>query len=343
MIGFFKLRERFLKAIENDTLSHAHIIIGPDGIGKSLLVETLSREILGFGDRDSVDIVRVRPEKTIITVNQVRDVVIEASLRPYEGYKKVIIFYEANKIGQEAQNALLKTIEEPLEGVYFFLLSENEMFMADTIKSRCHMHKLLPMDDMEMKAYLDQFVPFYNEREQKRFAEENLKKEFSAKKVKVEPANTVSLSEEEKKKVISASRGIPGKAEKIILGGLKDDSIAVSFELLTKLAEVKRSRKRIYYPVLELGETISQMELEVLFDDFIYAVNTVLKKKSLNEDSILLDEIKAQTEYLSRELTFNTLEKYLEIFFEMRKYISLRININKDTIVSSLLLRMMEV
>lgn len=343
MIGFFKLRERFLKAIKNDTLSHAHIIIGPDGIGKSLLVETLSREILGFGDRDSVDIVRVRPEKTIITVNQVREVVIEASLRPYEGYKKVIIFYEANRIGQEAQNALLKTIEEPMEGIYFFLLAENEMFMADTIKSRCHMHKLLPMDEMEMEAYVDQFVPSYNEQEEKRVREESLKSEFGGKKTKVAPANSISLSEEDKRKVISAARGIPGKAERIILGGLKDESITASFDLLTKLAEVKRSRKRVYHPVLELGENMSQMELEVLFDDFTYAVNTVLKKKSLDEDSILLDEIREQTEYLSRELTFNTLEKYLEIFFEMRKYISLGININKDTIVSSLLLRLMEV
>ncbi len=343
MIGFFKLRERFLKAIKNDTLSHAHIIIGPDGIGKSLLVETLSREILGFGDRDSVDIIRVRPEKTIITVNQVREIVIEASLRPYEGYKKVIIFYEANRIGQEAQNALLKTIEEPMEGIYFFLLAENEMFMADTIKSRCHMHKLLPMDSMEMEAFIDRFIPSYNEQEEKRFIEDSLKNDFSAKKQKVAPANSVSLSEEEKRKVISASRGIPGKAEKIILGGLKDESITTSFELLTKLAEVKKSRKRVYYPVLELGEKISQMELEVLFDDFTYAVNTVLRKKSLDEDTILLDEIKVQTEFLSRELTFTTLEKYLDIFFEMRKYISLGININKETIVSSLLLRLMEV
>jgi DNA polymerase-3 subunit delta' len=92
LIGFFKLRERFLKAIKNDTLSHAHILAGPDGIGKSLLAETVAREILGFGNRDSLDIVRVRPEKSIITVNQVREVVLEASLQPYEGYKKVIIF-----------------------------------------------------------------------------------------------------------------------------------------------------------------------------------------------------------------------------------------------------------
>lgn len=343
MIGFFKLRERFLKAIRNDTLSHAHIIVGPDGIGKSRLVETLSRELLGFGDRDSVDIVRVRPEKTIITVNQVRDVVIEASLRPYEGYKKVIIFYEANKMGQEAQNALLKTIEEPMEGVYFFLLAENEMFMADTIKSRCHMHMLLPMDDLEMEAYLDYFIPHFNEMEEKRYTEEKLKNQFSGTKTKVAPKRVLSLSKEEKRKVISVSRGIPGKAEDLILGEMKDETLHLSFNLLTRLAETKKSRKRQHFLVLEIMQDIASADLLKLFDDFTYAVNVVLKKKSLDEDAIMLDELREQTDNLSRELTFNTLEKYLDIFYDMRKYITLGVNINKETVVGSLLLRLMEV
>jgi len=343
LIGFFKLRERFLKAIRNDTLSHAHIIVGPDGIGKSLLAETVAREILGFGDRDSVDIVRVRPEKTIITVNQVREVVIEAALRPYEGYKKVIIFYNANRIGQEAQNALLKTIEEPMEGIFFFLLAENEMFMTDTIKSRCHLHKLLPLDDMEMEAYLDQFVPSFNEKEEKRYTEEKIKNEISGKKAKTAPKIHLSMTQDEKKKIISAARGIPGKAEELLLGGMEDKSLTLSFRLLRELAEMKKKRKRVYYPVLELQDELSKMDLDRIFDDFTYAVNTVLKKKSLDEDFILLDDVREQTDFLARELTFNTLEKYLEIFYDMRKYITLGININKDTVTSSLLLRLTEV
>lgn len=343
MIGFFKLRERFLKAIRNDTLSHAHIIVGPDGIGKSLLAETVAREILGFGDRDSVDIVRIRPEKTIITVNQVREVVIEAALRPYEGYKKVIIFYNANRIGQEAQNALLKTIEEPMEGIFFFLLAENEIFMTDTIKSRCHLHKLLPLDDMEMEAYLDQFVPSFNEKEELRYAEEKIKNEITGAKAKIAPKMHLSMSQEEKKKIISASRGIPGKGEELLLSGMEDKSLTLSFTLLRELAEMKKKRKRVYFPVLELLEEINKMDLDRIFDDFTYAVNTVLKKKSLDEDFILLDDVKEQTDFLARELTFNTLEKYLDIFYDMRKYITLGININKDTVTSSLLLRLTEV
>ena len=114
-------------------------------------------------------------------------------------------------------------------------------------------------------------------------------------------------------------------------------------EMTKELAEMKKKRKRVYYPVLELQEELSKMDLDRIFDDFTYAVNTVLKKKSLDEDFILLDDVREQTDFLARELTFNTLEKYLEIFYEMRKYITLGININKDTVTSSLLLRLTEV
>lgn len=343
MIGFFKLRERFLKAIKNDTLSHAHILAGPDGIGKSLLAETIAREILGFGNRDSVDIVRIRPEKTIITVNQVREVVLEASLKPYEGYKKVIIFYEADRIGQEAQNALLKTIEEPMPGVFFFLLAENEMFMAETIRSRCHLHKLLPMDEAEMDAFLTEYIPAFNEREKKRVEEETLKMSLSGKKGQVNPMRSLSLTSEEKMKVISCARGIPGKAEEIILAGLKDEGLSDSFSLLSKLSERKKMRTPSYSEVLSLLEEMTDKNLENVFDDFIFAVNTILKKKSLDEEVLLLEPLKKQVESLSTELTFRTLEKYLEIFYELRKYIGLGVNINKETVLSSLLLRLAEV
>ena len=343
MIGFFKLRERFLKAIRNNTLSHAHIVVGPDGIGKSAFVETIAREILGFGNRDSVDIVRIRPEKTIITVNQIREVVVEASLRPYEGYKKVIILYEANKMGQEAQNALLKTIEEPLDGVYFFLLAENDMFLTDTIKSRCHLHKLLPLDDAEMKQYAITFQENFNEQEVGRVRDEQLQKEASNSKNKIEPLRHIQLTMEDIEQVVSMSRGIPGKAEQIILNEMKDDTLNLTVSLLKSLAETKRSRSREHYKVLNLAGDLSSRDLSQVFDDFSYTVDCILKEKSLYEQPIKEVGLKEEIEYFSRELTFSTLEKYLDIFFEMRKYIMQGININKETIVSSLLLKLMEV
>lgn len=343
MIGFHNLRERFLKAIQNNTLSHAHLVVGPNGIGKSKLVESLSRELLGFGDRNSVDIVRVRPEKTIITVKQIREVVIEASLRPYEGLKKVIIFYEANKMGQEAQNALLKTIEEPLEGVYFFLLTENEMSMTDTILSRCHLHKLHPLSDDEMGEYIHQFMTRFNENEENRYEREIAQKETLKTKSKVESKQILHLSDEQVQGVISVSRGIPERAEMIIKNELIDENLQVIYNLFQTLAKLKRDRTRVYYPVLELSQEIAPKELSSFFDDVIFVINTILKKKSLGIDGILLDGLREKTDLLSTELTYTMLEKYLGIFYERRKYITLGVNINKETIINSLLLKLLEV
>ncbi len=343
MIGFHNLRERFLKAIQNNTLSHAHLVVGPNGIGKSTLVESLSRELLGFGDRNSVDIVRVRPEKTIITVNQIREVVIEASLRPYEGLKKVIIFYEANKMGQEAQNALLKTIEEPLDGVYFFLLTENEMSMTDTIISRCHLHKLHPLGDKEMKEYIDRFIVSFNEEEESRYEREVAQKESLKTKGPVEEKKVLHLTQGEIEGVISVSRGIPERAEEIMKNQLKDENLQLIYKLLETLAKLKRDRSRIYYPVLELNQEITSKELGSFFDDVIFVINTILKKKSLGIEGILLEDLRGKTDVLSTELTYTMLEKYLSIFYDGRKYITLGVNINKETIINSLLLKLLEV
>ncbi len=343
MIGFHNLRERFLNAIQNNTLSHAHLMVGPDGIGKSKMVESLSRELLGFGDRNSVDIIRVRPEKTIITVKQIREVVIEASLRPYEGLKKVIIFYEANKMGQEAQNALLKTLEEPLDGVYFFLLTENEMSMTDTILSRCHLHKLYPLGNEEMREYLEFFIQSHNEEEEKRYHREISQKETLKTKSKVEKVKILEFTRDELEGVISVSRGIPERAETILKNQLMDENLQVIYTLFLTLAKLKRDRTRIYYPVLELGQEIAVKEQGSLFDDIIFVINSILKKKSLGIDGILLEDLREKTDILSTELTYTMLEKYLVIFYEMRKYITLGVNINKETIINSLLLKLLEV
>ncbi len=343
MIGFHNLRERFLKAIQNNTLSHAHLVVGPNGIGKSRLVESLSRELLGFGDRNSVDIVRIRPEKTIITVKQIREVVLEASLRPYEGLKKVIIFYEANKMGQEAQNALLKTIEEPLEGVYFFLLTENEMSMTDTILSRCHLHKLHPLGDEEMKEYIERFMVFFNEEEESRYEREVAQKESLKTKGQVEEKKILHLAQEQIQGVISVSRGIPERAEEIMKNQLIDENLQLIYRLFETLAKLKRDRLRMYYPVLELNQEITSKELGSFFDDVIFVINTILKKKSLGIDGILLEGLREKTDLLSTELTYTMLEKYLSIFYDRRKYITLGVNINKETIINSLLLKLLEV
>ena len=74
-------------------------------------------------DKDYVDIVNYKPKKASFGVDEVRDVIDEVNKKPYEGNKKVVIIHEGSKLTVQAQNALLKTIEDPPEGVFIIILS----------------------------------------------------------------------------------------------------------------------------------------------------------------------------------------------------------------------------
>lgn len=336
MIGFYRLRERFQKAIENNTLSHAHIIEGADGVGKSALAEHLARTIIGRGDRDSVDIVRVRPEKTTIGVNQIRELVLEASLKPYEGERKVIIIYQADKMTTEGQNALLKTIEEPLPGVVFFLLVENSLFMMETIKSRCHMHSLLPLNRQEMERYIREFI-------QRRNAAESgtASRKGSVKKKAVPILHMPEVTQMES--ILVLSRGIPERAEALLIEKYEDPSLRTATGLLKALIDVKKEQKRSYASVLECMSQIKEQELGIFFDDMVYVIHCVLKEKALQENPFREGFMYDDVQYIGQELTFNSLERYLNILYNMRKYVLPGVNINKETIAGSLLLKLLEV
>ena len=155
-IGHERIIESLRKRILTGEISHAHIIVGEDGIGKSNLAKLIAINILGgHQDRNYVDIVNYRCKKSSFGVDDVRDVVDEVSKKPFEGDKKVIIIHDGNKMTVQAQNALLKTIEEPPKGVFIILLCESLELILDTIKSRCQIYKLTPLTKDEVKLYIE--------------------------------------------------------------------------------------------------------------------------------------------------------------------------------------------
>ena len=144
-------KQRCLK----NTLSHAHLIAGEDGVGKGKLANILAKFILnGYLDREYVDIINYSSEKSSFGVDDVRDIIEEVYKKPFEKDKKVIIIHEGNKLTIQAQNALLKTIEEPPKGVYIIILCESLELILDTIKSRCEIYKLKPLTKSELYEYI---------------------------------------------------------------------------------------------------------------------------------------------------------------------------------------------
>lgn len=88
------------------------------------------------GNHPDVHLVRIPEDRKLISAEQVRDVVSEASLRPYEGRWKVFIVEKADATSVTAANALLKTLEEPSGNTVFMLLTRTPDLLLPTIRSR---------------------------------------------------------------------------------------------------------------------------------------------------------------------------------------------------------------
>ena len=132
--------------------THAYLFRGPRGAGKAAAASAFAAELLteGAADPDDArrralidpsphpDLVWMRPPGAQHLVEEIREMVIRAaSLRPIEGDRRVFVIEEAEALGDESQNALLKTLEEPAPFAHLILLCSDPDLLVPTIVSRC--------------------------------------------------------------------------------------------------------------------------------------------------------------------------------------------------------------
>ncbi len=132
---------------ELDQPAQSYLFVGPSNVGKGLVARHFAAGIVGGGSADAVDralrgshpdLIFVEPEgRSSITVDQSRRVVSESVRSPLESDRKVFLFAEASLLNDEAANALLKTIEEPVAASHFILVAESEDDLPATVASRC--------------------------------------------------------------------------------------------------------------------------------------------------------------------------------------------------------------
>ena len=172
VVGHQEIITHLQNAISMNKVSHAYLFGGESGSGKkmmaSLFAMTLQCERGGaepcnecHSCRQALsgnhpDIIRVVHEKpNTISVEEVRvQINNDIMIRPYNGKYKIYIVPDADMMTVQAQNALLKTIEEPPEYAVIFLLTENAESLLPTILSRCVMLKIKNVKDALIKKYL---------------------------------------------------------------------------------------------------------------------------------------------------------------------------------------------
>ncbi len=172
VVGHESIIGHFKSSIEQGKVAHAYLIHGEKGTGKKMLAglfaKTLQcetggtdpcgtcRSCIQCDSGNQPDIIWVTHEKpTVISVDDIREQVNnDIIIKPYSSRYKIYIIPEAELMNPQAQNALLKTIEEPPEYAVIMLLTNNLDKMLPTILSRCITLNLKPVGELDMMEYL---------------------------------------------------------------------------------------------------------------------------------------------------------------------------------------------
>ena len=172
IIGHEEIIRHLKNAMTTGKVSHSYIFTGRPGSGKKLLATTYAmtlqceaggtepcqkcdscKKALGKNHPDIITVTHEKPGS--ISIDEVREQVIhDVDIKPYCSPYKIYIIPDAEMMTVQAQNAILKTIEEPPEYAVILLLTSNIDSLLPTIRSRCGRLDLKVVDDSLVKKYL---------------------------------------------------------------------------------------------------------------------------------------------------------------------------------------------
>lgn len=318
IVGHEQIKEHMQAAIRDKKPFHAYLFQGEEGVGKEALARTFAaglqcqsesadkpcKECVSCRQMESgnqPDVIWVTREKASLGVDEIREQLCNTmDIKPFSSPYKIYLVPEAEKMTEAAQNALLKTIEEPPEYGIVILMTSNISALLPTIQSRCLTMEFRPLSTAVVESYVKEHcqVPDYQARASAAFAQGNLGK-----------AMRYAKSEdfiERKDHIISLLRHV----EQMDLS----DMLAVIKDLGTRKDEVR-----------------DYIDLMVLW------YRDVLLFKATKDINQLLFQDEAS--YISREASHRSYEKIEEILqaFEKAK-VRLRANVNFDITMELMLL-----
>ena len=318
IVGHEQIKEHMQAAIRDKKPFHAYLFQGEEGVGKEALARTFAaglqcqsesadkpcKECVSCRQMESgnqPDVIWVTREKASLGVDEIREQLCNTmDIKPFSSPYKIYLVPEAEKMTEAAQNALLKTIEEPPEYGIVILMTSNISALLPTIQSRCLTMEFRPLSTAVVESYVKEHcqVPDYQARASAAFAQGNLGK-----------AMRYAKSEdfiERKDHIMSLLRHV----EQMDLS----EMLAVIKDLGTRKDEVR-----------------DYIDLMVLW------YRDVLLFKATKDINQLLFQDEAS--YISREASHRSYEKIEEILqaFEKAK-VRLRANVNFDITMELMLL-----
>ena len=173
IIGNDEIKEELKKTINTKKIANSYIFSGIEGIGKRQLAREFAKNIMclqGGDCKDTCESCKKFEEKSnpnyeeinsneykkdIITIDQIREKIVnKAYEKPIISNKKIYVINDADKMNEPAQNALLKTLEEPPHYVVIILIVSNDNAILPTIKSRCVIVKFNSLTNDEIKKII---------------------------------------------------------------------------------------------------------------------------------------------------------------------------------------------
>jgi len=171
ILGHENIKQHLVSAVKTGKPSHAYIFNGEDGSGRKTVADCFAKALVCDSEGDKPcgkclacmqaesknhpDIIRVTHEKSRIGVDDIRHGLLDdIIIKPFSSKFKVYIVDEAQRLTEQAQNALLKTLEEPPAYAVIILITNNTGAFLQTILSRCVTLQFKPLDGKIITKYL---------------------------------------------------------------------------------------------------------------------------------------------------------------------------------------------
>lgn len=168
IVGNDQIKKLFDSLIEENHIVQSYLFVGIEGIGKQLFAKEFAKKILcidkeknencasciKWNSNNHPDFIQIEKDGNSIKIDQIRDMQEKILQKPIISKRKIYIINDSETMTEEAQNCLLKTLEEPPEYAIIILITNNESGLLNTIKSRCMKVSFLPIEEENIKQFL---------------------------------------------------------------------------------------------------------------------------------------------------------------------------------------------